>query len=112
MFLGEGPDGPVAVKRLHLQASDAAHRELAVAEELMDRDLEWVIPVFDAGQDAHSDSYFIVMAKAEGSLEGHLTQGAVDEVEAIGILQSIALGLREVDNLVHRDLKPGNVLSH
>lgn len=35
VFKGEGPEGePVAVKKLHLRAADAAHRELEIAEEL------------------------------------------------------------------------------
>jgi serine/threonine-protein kinase len=114
VFRGEAADGSsVAVKRLHISAGDAAHRELRVAEDLVAASHQHVIPVLDAGQDAHSDRYFIVMPVASGSLEDHVrSQGKLTESEAVDVLLQIATGLREVGDLVHRDLKPANVLKH
>jgi hypothetical protein len=40
----------LAVKRLHLSAAGAAHRELTIADELSARALEHVLPILDAGQ--------------------------------------------------------------
>lgn len=101
----------MAVKRLHIDAAQAAHRELKIARDLANRILRNVIPVFDAGQDAESNAYFVVMPIAEGSLQDRLrSQGRMTEAVVAEILIQIANGLDEVSDIVHRDLKPGNVL--
>ena len=101
----------MAVKRLHIDAAQAAHRELKIARDLANRTLRNVIPVFDAGQDAESNAYFVVMPIAEGSLQDRLrSQGRMTEAVVAEILIQIANGLDEVSDIVHRDLKPGNVL--
>lgn len=75
--------------------------------------LENVIAVLDSGQDAESDTYFVVMERAEKSLQNEIIEnGPVDESKAIKILLDIAKGLSEVIDIVHRDLKPANVLYH
>jgi serine/threonine-protein kinase len=114
VFLGTDSEGnEVAVKRLHLDAAEAAHRELKIAADLADRDLPHVMPVLDAGQDAKSDGYFVVMPRAERSLQQYLTgTGPIPESEAVEILDQIAAGLQEAAHIVHRDLKPANVLQH
>lgn len=114
VFLGAGSGyDSVAVKRLHLSANDAAHRELRIANELMNRNLNHVIPVLDSGKDANSDYYFIVMLRAEKSLQQELSSvGKFSERDAVDIVKQIAEGLIEVKDLVHRDLKPGNILYH
>lgn len=114
VFAGRAQDGvEVAIKRLHLTARELAHREMQIAQELRSRQLAWVIPVLDAGQDSESDGYFVVMPKAERSLQDALAQrGTVVEREAVQILQALSRGLAEVGDIVHRDLKPGNVLFH
>lgn len=114
VFLGQGNGHDrVAVKKLHLSANDAAHRELEMASELARLTLAHVIPVLDAGQDASSDSYFVVMPCAEKSLQDEIAAvGAFSEAEAVRVLQNIATGLAEVRQLVHRDLKPANILFH
>lgn len=112
----EGADGsanPVAVKKLHITAATAAHRELAIAADLAGRPLQHVMPVLDAGQDANSDGYFVVMPVAEYSLQQYLDRnGPVAETYAASILINILSGLEEVPHIVHRDLKPANVLWH
>ncbi|MBX3083960.1 MAG: serine/threonine protein kinase [Anaerolineae bacterium] len=103
----------VAIKRLHLRANDLAHRELKIANVLVQRNLKHVIPVLDAGQDADSDAYFIVMALAEKSLQQEINnQAVINDLDAVHILKDIVAGLQEVSDIVHRDLKPANVLYH
>lgn len=113
VFLGASADGkPVAVKRLKLTAAGAAHRELQIAEVLAQKKFKHVMPVYDWGQDAESDYYFVVMPQAKHSLQQRLDNNGVFDSpsNAAAVLREIALGLLEVENLVHRDLKPGNVL--
>jgi serine/threonine protein kinase len=46
VFRGEDSKGnPVAVKRLHIDAAEAAHRELTIAKDLAARNLQmgWII---------------------------------------------------------------------
>jgi serine/threonine-protein kinase len=114
VFLGRSSDlQEVAVKRLHLSAEEAAHRELALAEDLMRRPLTHVMPILDAGLDAESDSYFLVMPRAEKSLEDELRQsGPLPEPACIEILQQVVEGLLEIPHIVHRDMKPANILLH
>lgn len=114
VFVGVGFDGgSVAVKRLYVTADQAAHRELRIADRLMSCNLTNVIPVLDAGQDADSDRYFLVMSRAERSLQDEINASAsIPLPQAVDILLQICTGLAEVADLVHRDLKPANVLRH
>ncbi len=105
--------GAVAIKQLHISASDAAHRELRIADELSHRSLDHVIPMLDGGLDAESDFYYVVMARAERSLQDEIKQiGVFTEKGAVSVLRDIAAGLSELRDMVHRDLKPANVLLH
>lgn len=102
----------VAVKKLHLSTASAGHRELVIAEELEGKNLSYVIPIYDSGIDADSGQYFVVMAKAEKSLQDDLNSGPFDEGDAVHVLNQIANGIAEIKDFVHRDLKPGNILFH
>jgi hypothetical protein len=105
--------GELAVKRLHLTANDAAHREMRIASDLAGRHLSHVIPVLDAGEDPESSAYFVVMPKAEKSLQGAIDGGVTfSGPDAARILLDIANALAEVNDIVHRDLKPANILLH
>ncbi len=114
VFWGAGYDGAVAVKRLKLRADQAAHRELQIGEHLIGRGFDHVVPILDAGQDAESDRYFLVMPVCDGSLQDAIDDapGQMEVSEAIGIASAILTGLEEVNDIVHRDLKPSNVLLH
>jgi len=101
--------GEVAVK----QITEDAHRELYIAGELLNKQYEYVIPVYDAGQDIETGVNYLVMARAERSLQDEIrTTKSISEQEAISVLLQIVNGLLEVPSLVHRDLKPGNILLH
>jgi serine/threonine-protein kinase len=115
VFQGSGHDRePVAVKRLKTSAADHGHRELMLAEFLAAKDLRHVVPVLDAGLDAESDRYFVVMELAERSLQDEIDSKRenVGEIESARVLGQIAAGLIEVGDVVHRDLKPANILFH
>ena len=104
--------GRIAVKRLHITSSDAAHREMRIATDLAARTLTHVIPVFDAGEDADSGQYFVVMPRAERSLQTDIQQGTFSDFETARVLLNVVDGLLEVNDIVHRDLKPPNILLH
>jgi eukaryotic-like serine/threonine-protein kinase len=112
VFLGENRDGEsVAVKRLKITASAAAHRELKIADWIAKNTFSHIMPCYDSGQDSESDMYFLVMPQAELSLEAKIQQeGLLCESESVKILLEIVNGLIEAGELVHRDMKPGNIL--
>lgn len=114
VFRGVSATGcEVAVKRLHIDAVGAAHRELTIAQDLAKREFLHVMPVLDAGQDADSGTYYVVMPVADHSLQDYLnTTRLITESIVTDILLQISQGLEEAQHLVHRDLKPGNVLLH
>ncbi|HYX09528.1 MAG TPA: serine/threonine-protein kinase [Bacteroidales bacterium] len=104
-------ENKVAVKRLKISAENAAYRELRIAGEIVEKTYNNVMPVLDSGQDANSERYFIVMPRAEKSLDYLIKEhGSLEEKESIEILLQIVNGLIEVSHLIHRDLKPGNIL--
>jgi serine/threonine-protein kinase len=114
VFCGQSPtNGNLAIKRLYVSAVDAAHRELRIAEELSGRSFQNVIPFIDSGEDPDSGSYFIVMPRAEKSLQDLIdSEPPRSPAEAAVIMLQILSGLLEVPELIHRDLKPANVLFH
>jgi serine/threonine-protein kinase len=114
VFSGKSKDGDiVAVKKLKIEAIDAAHRELRVAYDLSNRQFEHVIPIYDSGEDANTGHYFLIMPQAEKSLQDDLEQGNTFEInDVVNILLQVINGLIEVTDIVHRDLKPGNILYH
>lgn len=113
VFSGQGKDGKVAIKRLKLTAAQAAHRELEIGKALYGRSLVNVVPVFDWGQDADSDRYYLVMPVCERSLQDAINEKRRFPLrEAMEILVAILAGLGEVRDITHRDMKPSNVLLH
>lgn len=114
VFRGAGELGEVAIKRLKLSAKQSAYRELHIGEQLMKRNLNHVVPIFDAGQDAQSDRYFLVMPICDLSLQDKISRSIVgiDALEIGEIVRAIIAGLKEVRDITHRDLKPANILLH
>lgn len=105
------PDGDVAIKRLHISANDAAHREMKLAASLISRDLKHVVPVLDYGLNEAGGGYFLVMPLCAGTLQDELDEkGPLSSEDAKTVALDILHGLNEVGDIVHRDLKPANVL--
>lgn len=101
----------IAVKRLHVTANEAAHREIRIADELAGKSFTNVMPVLDAGE--YKGHYYVVMPRAERSLQDEIKlRTTIPERESAEILLQIATGLSEVAHIIHRDLKPANVLLH
>ncbi len=114
VFRGRGAKGDVAIKRLKIDANQAAHRELKIGQKLMQKSLSHVVPIIDAGQDSESDRYFLIMPVCEYSLQDKIDEanGAVNIEIASASISAIIAGLSEVKEITHRDLKPANVLFH
>jgi hypothetical protein len=110
----------LAVKRVELRRestsrwyADArgAERELQVAARLASDAGENVMPVLD--ELLTEDELLLVMPRADHSLADLLAQGRVlNEGEVRVLLLDLATGLRLLaeHGVVHRDIKPGNVL--
>ena len=114
VYEGSSTEGAkLAVKKLRITADEAYHRELDVARDLIGRDFEHVLPILDAGQDADSHHYYIVMPRADRDLQNEIdTSSGLDASAGAEILLQIVAGLQELPHLIHRDLKPGNILLH
>ena len=107
---------PVALKVLHPEAgaSPAAvkrfFREARIASQLSHPN---IVAVYDFDR-TQSGTLFIAMELADGKpLEDILqAEGRLDPVRALRIAQAICDGLGEAhaQGLIHRDLKPGNVI--
>jgi serine/threonine protein kinase len=72
-----------------------------------------VIAVMDAAQDEPTGLYYIVMEYVGGgSLSWHLRHGPLPEAKCVAIVIDIAhaLALAEENRVVHRDIKPDNIM--
>jgi serine/threonine protein kinase len=107
----------VAVKLLaeHL-ADDPAfvsrfQREAQAAARLIHPN---IVQVFDSGRDQGTDQYFIVMEYIEGQSCAEILRddGWVDVEEGLSIIEQACEGLHYAHRhgVVHRDVKPGNLL--
>ncbi|MHC4840512.1 MAG: protein kinase domain-containing protein [Planctomycetota bacterium] len=83
-------------------------REARLAAKLED---EHVVQIYDVGTDAGKN--FIIMQLARGeSLKDRIKRGPLDIDEAMNYIEGVARGLAaaHVHNIVHRDIKPGNLI--
>ncbi len=73
-----------------------------------------IVQVFDSGLDEHSGRHFIVMEYIEGSSCAEILRddGWVQVDEAVAIIEQACEGLHYAHRhgVVHRDVKPGNLL--
>ena len=72
-----------------------------------------VIAVMDAAHDEATGLYYIVMEYVGGgSLSWHLRNGPLPEAKALAIVTGIAhaLVIAEENRIVHRDIKPDNIM--
>jgi eukaryotic-like serine/threonine-protein kinase len=73
-----------------------------------------IVQVFDSGQDERTGQYFIVMEYIEGQSCAEILRddGWVEVDEAVAIIEQACEGLHYAHRhgVVHRDVKPGNLL--
>lgn len=94
--------------RMTASALKRFRREVAVARDVPSPNL---VRVFDLGE--AGESVFLTMEEVDGeSLKERLQQGPMDLAEALRVGRGILAGLVALHSvgIVHRDVKPGNVL--
>ena len=107
---------PVAVKLLHpryAQRSEALARFRAEARHAGGLSHENIAQVFDFGEPADGQPPYLVMELVDGpSLETVLTGGPLDDSRTMDIVVQAAAGLQAAHaaGMIHRDIKPGNLL--
>lgn len=110
-------DRHVAIKLLHPQfAADPEflerfRREARAAAKLSHPN---IVPIYDVGEDSETKTPFIVMELVEGgNLKEHIRRSAPlsnAEIRSIGAALASALEYAHKRKLIHRDVKPQNVL--
>lgn len=120
VYLGRDPkiDRPVAIKCLRpnlteeqAKAKERFQQEILALGRLIHPN---IVTIFDAGDDPQTEREFIVMEYIEGvSLAELLKKGeglSPDQVRSIGIQVCHALDFAHTKGVIHRDIKPGNIL--
>lgn len=111
VFRGISPSGEnVAIKRLKVDAVNAAKRELKIATELYQDSKGAAVPILDYGIDVLDGMYYIVMPLCEKSLADHIKDNAPSLEEILKIIIRLLDCLNSLAHITHRDLKPDNIL--
>jgi serine/threonine protein kinase len=103
---------PVALKLVTVQTDDSAARAGEEARLLARLNHSSLVPVYDAGTDEQGRPW-VVMELVEGeTLSDAIGRGPIPSERTAAIGRSVAQALAYVhgQGLVHRDVKPGNVL--
>lgn len=81
------------------------------AEAIASLEHQYVVPVYDFGEE-DDQPYLVMRYMAGGSLKDRIERGPMSVGEAIAILRPIAAALdyAHARGIVHRDVKPGNIL--
>lgn len=106
VFDGFGKCGKVAIKRLKINADQAAFRELNIARQLMRNSYLHIVPILDAGMDAESNRYFLIMPICAFSLQDKINDasGRLPFGEVKAAINNIIAGLLEVSDITHEIL--------
>ena len=91
--------------------ADFRTRFIAESQTVAALDHPSIIPIYDAGE-ADGVVYIAMRHVGGGDLHQLLEAGPLDPERAVTILEQVAAGLdaAHASDLVHRDVKPGNVL--
>lgn len=104
-------DDRVALKFYYYNSTISSHQEPLLLKEVKH---ENILEIFDAKIIDNQYAYFLTPEISGGDLHRFIERNVISTKTAITILQGILKGLAELhkepNNLVHRDLKPNNIL--
>lgn len=118
VFLAEEPDGKKIALKL-ISTSEDAQEDLSVARLRFNRESKYamelqhpnIVKTFHTGE-IDNTLYLACELVEAGSLEEMMTKGSLSELVSLKIAKQVLQALSKINEykLVHRDIKPGNVL--